>query len=153
MAKMTSYEVGRFKREPHGSGGGARTHLPRVVPHLGRGEYLAVYPDDETVAAMKAEGWTTVKVSFSQNSDGDLDFEALMLEKSTDGIGVKIKEPDTRHSRTRVHVSVKRHGKAVAKLNAGPCEVQRVGDGFAFKILDQVSIVPHEEGSILKIAS
>jgi hypothetical protein len=139
--------------EEKGRSGGDRTHLPRVVPHL-RGAYLAVYPDDETVSAMKAEGWTAVKVGFSQNSDGDLDFEELMLEKSTDGTGLKIKGPDDRHTRTRIHISVRRHGKAVAKPDAGRCEVSRVGDAFVFKILDQVSIVPDEEEvSTLKIAS
>ena len=100
---------------------------------------------------MKSEGWPTVQAGFKQNSDGD--YEELVLAKSTDGTGLKIKGPSARDKRVQIHVHGKRHGKAVAKPDAGPCEVSYVGGVFVFKILDQVSIVPHEEGSILKIAS
>ena len=66
---------------------------------------------------------------------------------------MKSKGPSARDKRVQIYVHVKRHGNAVAKPNAGRCEVSRVGDAFVFKILDQVSIVPAEESSILKIAS
>jgi hypothetical protein len=50
------------------------------------------------IAVIKSEGWTTVQAGFKQNSDGD--YEELVLVKSTDGTGLKIKGPSARNGRT-----------------------------------------------------
>jgi hypothetical protein len=68
--------------------------------------------------------------------------EELALVKSADGTGINIRFYDKQ--RVNIHVTVKHHGKAVAKADAKACQVKRVGDSFVFNILDQISIGPVE---------
>ena len=128
-------ELEGFEWSQHGHGGGSRL-VPRVVP-IGHGKCLAVYPDDDTLAVMN--GWTMVTVGFGRNGDGEV--AELALLKSVDGTGVNIRHYD--HQRTNIHVTVARHGRAVAKPDGAACSVKRVGDAFVFDILSQVSIVPY----------
>jgi hypothetical protein len=94
--------------------------------------------DDATLAAMKAEGWKTVKVGFSQNDEGD--YTELALFKSDDGVGVRIRD-DYKNQRPNIHVSVKSLGTAKAKSNGGAFTVKREGDAFVFHIRECVNIV------------
>jgi hypothetical protein len=115
--------------------GNGNRALPRVLP-IERGEGLAVYPDDETVAAMKAEGWSAVKVGFKQNDEGQL--AELFLCKSVDDAGVIVRYYEGQ--RTNIHVTVKNLGSAIAKPDAKACSVRRETDdepdAFVFDVSD-----------------
>ena len=119
----------------HARRGGNRP-VPRVVP-IGHGKAISVYPDDATLATMNEEGWTKVKVGFRRNDDGE--FAELFLRKADDGTGINIRHHD--QQRTNIPITVRHHGKAVAKPNAGACSVRRVEDMFVFGLLDQISII------------
>jgi hypothetical protein len=132
-------QIGKgFEWERHGGG---NRHVPRVVP-IAKGKCLAVVPDDNTLTVMDEEGWARVAVAFRRNGDGEL--AEMALRKSANGVGVNIRHYD--QQRTNIHVTVARHGKPVAKPDAGPCSVRRIGDVFVFDILSQVSIVAYGAG-------
>ena len=122
----------------HGGGSGAA--LPRITP-IAAGRVLSVFPDDEMVAVMKAEGWAKVKAGFRRNGDGELPSE-LFIFKSTDGNGVIVRY--YKRQRPNIHVSMP-YGRVAFNPNAGACSVRRVTDGdrdaFVFDISDQITMI------------
>jgi hypothetical protein len=133
-------ELAGFKQFPHTtrSKRSGNSDLPRITV-IGGGKAVVIYPDDETVAALKSEHWDTVKVHYRHNETGEL--EELAIIKSEDNVGVGIRYYEKQ--RVSIHVTVEKTlGTAVAKPNAGACAVRRVGDAFVFNVLDHIAIKP-----------
>jgi hypothetical protein len=83
-------DLAGYKQFPHttrtkGSGSSA---LPRITV-IGGGRAVVIYPDDDTVAALRSENWATVKVSYRHNDNGEL--EELAIIKSDDNVGVGVR--------------------------------------------------------------
>jgi hypothetical protein len=136
-------ELAGFKQFPHTTRTkrGDNSSLPRITV-IGGGKAVVIYPDDETVAALKSEHWDTVKVQYRHNESGEL--EELAVIKSEDNVGVGIRYYEKQG--VRIHVTVEKTlGMAVAKPSAGACPVRRVGDAFVFNVLDHIGIKPREQ--------
>jgi hypothetical protein len=103
-----------------GSGGGGNRPLPRVSV-LQRGLVLSVYPDEAILETMRAENWTTVTVGFKKSEAGET--TELLLRR---GGPIRIRY-DYEHHRPHVSFSIKSRGTAVAKPDAGACQVSRRG--------------------------
>jgi hypothetical protein len=115
------------------SAGGRNLPLPRVSV-LENGLVLCVYPDAATLLAMREEDWTTVTVGFRKNEAGET--TELLLRK---GGPVRIRY-DYGSRRPHIHITIRGRGRAVAKPNAGACQVSRRGEDFVFDITDQLTI-------------
>jgi hypothetical protein len=103
-------ELAGFKQFPHTTRtkGSGNTGFPRITV-IGGGKAVVIYPDGETVAALKSEHWDTVKVQYRHNENGEL--EELAIIKSEDNIGVGIRYYEKQ--RVSIHVTVEnpRHGR------------------------------------------
>jgi hypothetical protein len=115
------------------SGGGGNHPLPRVSV-LENGLVLSVYPDAATLLTMREEDWTTVTVGFKKNEAGET--TELLLRK---GGPIRIRY-DYGHQRPHVRVTIKGRGRAVAKPDAGACQISRRGEVFVFDITSQLTI-------------
>jgi hypothetical protein len=116
-----------------GSGRGSNLPVPRVTV-LEHGLVLSIYPDPATLQTMREEEWTTVTVGFKKNEAGET--TELLLRK---GGPIRIRY-DYGHQKPHIRVTIKRRGRAVAKPNAGACQVTRGGDDFVFDVTSQLTI-------------
>jgi hypothetical protein len=115
------------------SGGGSHLPVPRVSV-LENGLVLSVYPDAATLQTMEEENWITVTAGFKKNEAGET--TELVLRKNGP---LKIRL-DYGHQRPHIRVTIKGRGRAVAKPNAGACQVSRRGEDFVFDVTNQLTI-------------
>jgi hypothetical protein len=133
-------ELAGFKQFPHTTRTkqSGNSGLPRVTV-IGGGKAVVIYPDDETVAALKSEHWDTVKVQYRHDENGELEELAIITSEDNVGVGIRYYEKQ----RVSIHVTVEKTlGMAVAKPNATACLVRRVGDAFVFNVRDHIGIKP-----------